>query len=62
MLKLNNHYIQEVKNLNDLFIIIFTVIDDILSISIRNSSNIKNIKLSDIKIITINIIRELLTG
>ena len=29
MLELNNYYIQEVKNLTDLFTIIFTIVDDI---------------------------------
>ena len=49
ILKLSNYYIQEVKNLNDLFTIIFTIIDDIyndiISITIRNRYNIKDIKL-----------------
>ena len=49
ILKLNNYYIQELKNLNDLFTIIFTIIDDIyndiISITIRNRYNIKDIKL-----------------
>ena len=29
MLELNNYYIQEVKNLTDLFTIIYTIVDDI---------------------------------
>ncbi len=44
MLELNNYYIQEVKNLTDLFTIIFTIVDDIyndiIPISIRNRRNI----------------------
>ncbi len=51
MLELNNYYIQEVKNLTDLFTIIFTIVDDIyndiIPISIRNRRNIKDSKLSD---------------
>ena len=42
MLELNNYYIQEVKNLTDLFTIIFTIVDDIYSdiipISIREQT------------------------
>ncbi len=30
MLELNNYYIQEVKNLTDLFTIIFTIVDDMI--------------------------------
>ena len=51
MLELNNYYIQEVKNLTDLFTIIFTIVDDIyneiIPIAIRNRRNIKDSKLSD---------------
>ena len=65
MLKHNNYYIQEVKNLTDLFTIIFTIVDDIyndiIPISIRNRRNIKDSKLSDSEIITISIVGELLT-
>ena len=65
MLELNNYYIQEVKNLTDLFTIIFTIVDDIyndiIPISIRNRRNIKDSKLSDSEIITISIVGELLT-
>ena len=65
MLELNNYYIQEVKNLTDLFTIIFTIVDDIyndiIPINIRNRRNIKDSKLSDSEIITISIVGELLT-
>ena len=65
MLELNNYYIQEVKNLTDLFTIIYTIVDDIynniIPITIRNRRNIKDSKLSDSEIIAISIVGELLT-
>ena len=65
MLELNNYYFQEVENLTDLFTIIYTIVDDIynniIPITIRNRRNIKDSKLSDSEIITINIVGELLT-
>ena len=62
MLELNNYYIQEVKNLTDLFTIIFTIVDDIYNDiipGISNRRNIKDSKLSDSEIITISIVGEL---
>jgi len=65
MLELNDYYIQEVENLTDLFIIIYTIVDDIynniIPIDIRNRRNIKDSKLSDSEIIAISIVGELLT-
>ena len=65
MLELNNYYIQEQKNLTDLFTNIFVIIDDIyneiIPMSISNRRNINDSKLSDSEIITISIVGELLT-
>ena len=65
MLELNNYYIQEQKNLTDLFTNVFVIIDDIyneiIPISISNRRNINDSKLSDSEIITISIVGELLT-
>lgn len=65
MLELNNYYIQEVQNLNDLFTIIYTIVDDIyndiIPTNIINRRNIKDSKLSDTEIIAISIVGELLT-
>ena len=60
MLELNNYYIQEQKNLTDLFTNVFVIIDDIyneiIPMSISNRRNINDSKLSDSEIITISII------
>ena len=65
MLELNNYYIQEQKNLTDLFTNVFVIIDDIyneiIPMSITNRRNINDSKLSDSEIITISIVGELLT-
>lgn len=65
MLELNNYYIQEQKNLTDLFTNVFVIIDDIyneiIPMSISNRRNINDSKLSDSEIITISIVGELLT-
>lgn len=65
MLDFNNYYIQEVENLNDLFTIIYIIVDDIyndiIPTNIRNRINIKNSKLSDSEIITISIVGKFLT-
>ena len=65
MLELNNYYIQEQKNLTDLFTSVFVIIDDIyneiIPMSISNRRNINDSKLSDSEIITISIVGELLT-
>lgn len=65
MLEFNNYYIQDQKNLTDLFTNIFVIIDDIyneiIPITVSNRRNIKDSKLSDSEIITISIVGELLT-
>ena len=65
MLEFNNYYIQDQKNLTDLFTNIFVIIDDmyneIITITVSNRHNIKDSKLSDSEIITISIVGELLT-
>ena len=65
MLEINNYYVHESENSTDLVINIFVITaytyNEGIPMSIRNRRNIKDIKLSYSKIITISIVVELLT-